>query len=149
MFLSIEWLIGNLISADRSPAQGQHRYPPVNPRTQGRLRPHSSTALRSVSPLRRAGPRVLPDTRGRPCGMAGCFRRLNQRIKLSPFAARHRVFVRSIRTLRGLRRYSPSVVVQSAGQVNVAEHQNVFGARIGIVRRADRPQRFAVAWQSP
>jgi hypothetical protein len=34
-----------------------------------------------------------------------------------------RVFVRAIRTLRDLRRYAPSVVVQSAGQVNVGAVQ--------------------------
>ena len=34
-----------------------------------------------------------------------------------------RLFVRAMRTLRDLRRYAPSVVVQNAGQVNVGQHQ--------------------------
>jgi hypothetical protein len=34
-----------------------------------------------------------------------------------------RLFVRALRTLRDLRRYAPSVVVQNAGQVNVAHQQ--------------------------
>jgi hypothetical protein len=40
-----------------------------------------------------------------------------------------RLFVRAVRTLRDLRRYAPSVVVQNAGQVNVgAVQQNVTRA---------------------
>jgi hypothetical protein len=40
----------------------------------------------------------------------------------------HRMFVRSLRALRDLRRYSPAVVVQNARQVNVGEKQvNVAG----------------------
>jgi hypothetical protein len=34
-----------------------------------------------------------------------------------------RLFVRAVRTLRDLRRYAPTVVVQNAGQVNVAAVQ--------------------------
>jgi hypothetical protein len=35
----------------------------------------------------------------------------------------HRLFVRAVRTLRELRRFTPSVVVQNAGQVNVGAQQ--------------------------
>ena len=35
----------------------------------------------------------------------------------------NRIFLRSIRALRDLRRYSPMILVQNAGQVNVAEQQ--------------------------
>jgi hypothetical protein len=45
-----------------------------------------------------------------------------------------RVFVRAIRTLRDLRRFTPSVVVQNAGQVNVAAVQTnqVAGSPEGV-----------------
>ena len=35
----------------------------------------------------------------------------------------HRLFLRSLRALRDLRRYGPTVVVQNAGQVNVGAQQ--------------------------
>ena len=35
----------------------------------------------------------------------------------------NRIFLRSIRALRDLRRYSATVIVQNAGNVNVAEQQ--------------------------
>ena len=35
----------------------------------------------------------------------------------------HRMYLRSFRALRDLRRYAPSVVVQNAGQVNVGGQQ--------------------------
>ena len=35
----------------------------------------------------------------------------------------NRLFVRTLRALRDLRRYSPQVVVQHAGQINVAQQQ--------------------------
>ena len=35
----------------------------------------------------------------------------------------HRIMMRTLRTLRDLRRYSPKIVVQNAGQVNVGEQQ--------------------------
>jgi hypothetical protein len=41
----------------------------------------------------------------------------------------HRLFLRTLRALRGLRRYVPAVVVQHAGQVNVGhQHVNVAQA---------------------
>ena len=43
-----------------------------------------------------------------------------------------RLFVRAIRTLRDLRRYAPSVVVQNAGQVNLAALQQ----NVAIAERA-------------
>jgi hypothetical protein len=40
----------------------------------------------------------------------------------------NRIFLRTLRALRDLRRYTPAVVVQNAGQVNVAGQQvNVGG----------------------
>jgi hypothetical protein len=40
----------------------------------------------------------------------------------------NRMFLRTLRALRDLRRYSPTVIVQNAGQVNVGEQQvNVSG----------------------
>ena len=35
----------------------------------------------------------------------------------------HRTFLRALRALRDLRRYTPSVLVQNAGQVNVGSQQ--------------------------
>ena len=35
----------------------------------------------------------------------------------------HRMFVRSLRALRDLRRYNSNVIVQQAGQVNVGSQQ--------------------------
>ena len=34
----------------------------------------------------------------------------------------HRMFMRTLRALRDLRRYSPAVIVQNAGQVNVGRN---------------------------
>ena len=40
----------------------------------------------------------------------------------------NRIFLRTLRALRDLRRYAPTVVVQNAGQVNVGGQQvNVAG----------------------
>ena len=35
----------------------------------------------------------------------------------------HRMFVRSLRALRDLRRYNPTIVFQNTGQVNVGQEQ--------------------------
>jgi hypothetical protein len=35
----------------------------------------------------------------------------------------NRVFLRTLRSLRDLRRYAPTVMIQSAGQVNIGQHQ--------------------------
>ena len=35
----------------------------------------------------------------------------------------NRIFLRTLRALRDLRRYSPSVTIQNAGQVNIAQQQ--------------------------
>jgi hypothetical protein len=41
----------------------------------------------------------------------------------------NRIFLRTLRALRDLRRYAPPVIVQNAGQVNVASQQVNLAAR--------------------
>jgi hypothetical protein len=42
----------------------------------------------------------------------------------------NRIFLRTLRALRDLRRYTPAVIVQNAGQVNIGEQQvNVTGEK--------------------
>ena len=42
----------------------------------------------------------------------------------------HRIFMRTLRALRDLRRYSPLVIVQNAGQVNVGGQQVNVGQSV-------------------
>ena len=42
----------------------------------------------------------------------------------------HRIFMRTLRALRDRRRYSPSVIVQNTGQVNVGGQQVNVGQRV-------------------
>ena len=42
----------------------------------------------------------------------------------------HRMFMRTLRALRDLRRYSPAVIVQNAGQVNVGGQQVNVGRNV-------------------
>lgn len=42
----------------------------------------------------------------------------------------HKTAIRTLRTLRDLRRYAPSVSIQRAGQVNIGERQvNLSGSK--------------------
>ncbi len=42
----------------------------------------------------------------------------------------HRIFMRTLRSLRDLRRYNPAVIVQNAGQVNVGGQQVNVGQSV-------------------